>query len=100
MSFGGLLTYVAWQRPVGWWGLARESHGCVTPMTGELIRASQTTAIRYERDLPGELVDVDAKKLGRIPPRGGRRAHGREMGSTAAKKKAPHRLRLRALHGR
>jgi hypothetical protein len=24
-------------------------------MTGELIRASQTTAVRYERDRPGEL---------------------------------------------
>ncbi len=58
------------------------------PMTGELIRASKTTAIRYERDRPGELVHVDVKKLGRIPPGGGWRAHGRQMGSTAAKKKA------------
>jgi len=57
------------------------------PLTGELIRASKTTAIRYERDRPGELVHVDVKKLGRIPPGGGWKAHGRQMGSTAARKK-------------
>jgi transposase len=47
------------------------------PMTGEPIRASKTTAVRYERDRPGELVHVDVKKLGRIPAGGGWRAHGR-----------------------
>jgi transposase InsO family protein len=47
------------------------------PMTGELIRASKTTAVRYERDRPGELVHMDVKKLGRIPDGGGWRAHGR-----------------------
>ncbi len=62
-------------------------HDC-DPLTGELIRASKTTAIRYERDRPGELVHVDVKKLGRIPPGGGWQAHGRQMGSTAAKRKA------------
>ena len=62
-------------------------HDC-DPLTGELIRASKTTAIRYERDRPGELVHVDVKKLGRIPHGGGWRAHGRQMGSSAAKKKA------------
>ena len=58
------------------------------PLTGEVIRASKTTAIRYERERPGELVHVDVKKLGRIPDGGGWRAHGREMGSSSAKKKA------------
>ena len=58
------------------------------PLTGEVIRASKTTAVRYERDRPGELVHVDVKKLGRIPPGGGWRAWGRRMGSTWAKKKA------------
>lgn len=48
------------------------------PLTGELIRASRTTANRYERDHPGELIHVDVKKLGRIPDGGGWRAHGRE----------------------
>jgi transposase InsO family protein len=58
------------------------------PLTGEVIRASKTTAVRYERDRPGELVHMDVKKIGRIPDGGGWRAHGREMGSTWAKKKA------------
>ena len=57
------------------------------PMTGEVIRASKTTAVRYERDRPGELVHMDVKKIGRIPDGGGWRAHGREMGSSAARKK-------------
>ena len=47
------------------------------PLTGEVIRASKTTATRYERDKPGELVHMDVKKIGRIPDGGGRRAHGR-----------------------
>lgn len=33
--------------------------------------------VRYERTVPGELVHVDIKKLGRIPDGGGWRAHGR-----------------------
>lgn len=47
------------------------------PLTGELIRASKTTTLRYERDRPGDLVHIDVKKIGRIPPDGGWRAHGR-----------------------
>jgi transposase InsO family protein len=38
--------------------------------TGQVIR-------RYEHDRPGDLVHVDIKKLGKIPPGGGWRAHGR-----------------------
>jgi transposase InsO family protein len=38
--------------------------------TGRIVR-------RYERERPGELVHVDVKKLGRIPPGGGHRIHGR-----------------------
>jgi transposase InsO family protein len=41
--------------------------------TGEVIR-------RYERARPGELIHVDVKKLGRIPPGGGWRALGRQPG--------------------
>lgn len=37
------------------------------PITVEVIRVSETTAIRYERDLPGEPVHVDGKKLGKTP---------------------------------
>lgn len=47
------------------------------PMTGQVIRASKSTAVRYERNRPGELVHMDVKKLGRIPDGGGWRAHGR-----------------------
>ncbi len=57
------------------------------PMTGEVIRASKTTAVTYERERPGELAHMDVKKIGRIPDGGGWRAHGREMGSTWARKK-------------
>ena len=38
--------------------------------TGEVIR-------RIRTDRPGELIHVDVKKLGRIPPGGGWRVHGR-----------------------
>ena len=56
------------------------------PMTGEVIRSSKQTAVRYERARPGELVHMDVKKLARIPDGGGWKAHGRQMGSTAARK--------------
>ena len=39
---------------------------------------SKATAVRYERDRPGELVHVDVKKIGKIPDGGGWRALGRE----------------------
>jgi transposase InsO family protein len=51
------------------------------PLTGQVIRASKTTTLRYERDTPGELVHMDVKKIGRIPDGGGWRAHGRGAGS-------------------
>lgn len=38
--------------------------------TGRVIR-------RYERDRPGELIHLDIKKVGRIPPGGGWKVHGR-----------------------
>jgi transposase InsO family protein len=38
--------------------------------TGEKVR-------RYEYDHPGDLVHVDIKKLAKVPPGGGWRAHGR-----------------------
>jgi transposase InsO family protein len=50
--------------------------------TGRVIR-------RYEHDHPGDLVHVDIKKLGQIPPGGGWRAHGRsaEIRSAARRRK-------------
>ena len=47
------------------------------PITGELIRSSKATAVRYEKDEPGELIHMDVKKIGKIPDGGGWRAHGR-----------------------
>lgn len=49
-------------------------------MTGQLIRSSKQTAIRYQRERPGELVHMDVKKLGRIPDGGGWKAFGRGNG--------------------
>lgn len=46
-------------------------------LTGELLRTGPITDVRYERDRPGELLHVDVKKLGKVPPGGGWRAHGR-----------------------
>ena len=51
------------------------------PITGEVIRASKVTAVRYERERPGELVHMDVKKLGRIPDGGGWKAFGRGQGN-------------------
>jgi len=58
------------------------------PLTGTVIRASKTTAVRYERDQPGDLVHMDVKKIGRIPDGGGWRAWGRQKGTTYAQQKA------------
>ena len=60
-------------------------HEC-DPLTGQLIRASKTTAVRYEREHPGELVHMDVKKIGRVPDGGGWRAHGRDIASTSSKR--------------
>ena len=57
------------------------------PLTGEVIRASKTTVIRYKRDRSGELIHIDVKKLGRIPPSSGWRAWGRGATDTTANKK-------------
>lgn len=58
------------------------------PLTGAVIRSSRSTAVRYERERPGELVHVDVKKIGRIPDGGGWKAHGRAA-TNAAKRKRP-----------
>ena len=51
------------------YGISRLRH--LDPPTGRIIR-------RYERSVPGELVHVDIKKIGRIPEGGGWRIHGIE----------------------
>lgn len=50
--------------------------------TGRVVR-------RYEHGQPGDLVHVDIKKLGKIPPGGGWRAHGRSTTERSAKAKRP-----------
>ena len=66
--------------------------------TGQLIR-------RYERARPGELVHLDIKKLGRIPPGGGHRVHGRDSAQAPRPRPGPlarpqPRLRLHPRRGR
>ena len=46
------------------------------PRLRDLDRPSRVV-VRYKRERPGELVHVDVKKQGRIPPGGGRRIHGK-----------------------
>ena len=58
------------------------------PLTGEVIRSSKTTAVRYEHPEPGSLTHMDVKKVGRIHDGGGWKAHGREHGQTGAQKRA------------
>jgi transposase InsO family protein len=45
------------------------------------LESSKVTAVRYEREAPGDLVHMDVKKLGRIPDGGGWKALGRGAGS-------------------
>ena len=74
--------------------LARQSVpklAVLDPITGEVIRASKVTAVRYERDRPGELVHMDVKKLGRIPDGGGWRAEGQ---STINHRSRANRIRI------
>ena len=52
-------------------------------LTGEVIRASKATAVRYEHDHPGSLVHMAVQMVGRIHHHGGWEAHGRAMGSPA-----------------
>ena len=56
------------------------------PLTGEVIRVTQMTGVRYERDTPGDLIHIDVKKLGRIRDGGGWKAHGRPATKAAASK--------------
>lgn len=46
-------------------------------VTGEPVRGRRHSGIRYQHDRPGSLIHVDVKKLGKIPPGGGWRLHGR-----------------------
>ena len=62
----GLVVSTVW-RVLKRFGLSRLRD--LDPPTGRIIR--------YEKNVPGELVHVDIKKMGRIPEGGGWRVHGR-----------------------
>ncbi|GAA4081787.1 hypothetical protein GCM10023066_12180 [Nocardioides kongjuensis] len=70
------------------------------PITGDVIRSSKQTAIRYERDRPGELVHMDVKK-DRPDPRRRRLACPRScQWLDRARPVHEGRVRLRPLPGR
>jgi transposase InsO family protein len=60
-------------------------YGCpplrwVDPVTRTRVKTSRSRPKHYERAVPGELVHMDVKKLGRIPDGGGHRSAGRQQG--------------------
>jgi transposase InsO family protein len=57
------------------------------PLTGEVIRSSRSTAVRYEHDHPGSLTHMDIKKLGKIPDGGGWRAGTMPQGGKSNQQK-------------
>jgi transposase InsO family protein len=69
---------------------------CCDPLTGQPIRAVRHSGQRYERERPGELVHLDVKKLGKIPPGGGWRARGRA--ATVAEKDRRPRIGYDYVH--
>ncbi|BBX65766.1 hypothetical protein MSAS_49400 [Mycobacterium saskatchewanense] len=56
----------------------------IDPITGAAVRCSRRSPNRYEHPTPGAMVHVDVKKLGRIPPGGGWRLHGRHAAVSVA----------------
>jgi transposase InsO family protein len=71
-------------------------YGC--PPLAHLDRATGVPVRRYERERPGELVHVDARKLGNIPDGGGHRVLDRAAGK---RNRQAHRdpARRRKAHG-
>lgn len=64
-------------------------------------RATDTDPVRrYERDRPGELVHVDVKKLGAIPPGGGWKVHGRGRAPSGTHAKVGYRYLHTAIDDR
>jgi transposase InsO family protein len=60
----------------------------IDPITGECIRSWRRSQNRYEHGVPGAMIHVDVKKLGRIPAGGGWRLRGRAA-TNASKAKRP-----------
>jgi transposase InsO family protein len=59
----------------------------IDPITGESVRSSRRSQNRYEHTTPGAMIHVDVKKLGKIPPGGGWRLHGRDATRALRNKK-------------
>lgn len=62
------------------------------------VRLHRVAPVRYEKERPGELVHVDIKKQGRIPPSGGWRAHGHGTPEAKAAQAAGGGAGYRYLH--
>jgi transposase InsO family protein len=71
-------------------GLNRLDH--MDRATGEVVR-------RYEPDHPGDLIHVDVKKFGLIPPGGGWKMHGRAGHQGGRRRLEADRRRQRAVRG-
>lgn len=56
----------------------------IDPITGEAVRSSRRSPNRYEHPVPGAMVHIDVKKLGRIPAGGGWRLHSRDAAISVA----------------
>ncbi len=79
-------------------------HGCLRlswtdPATGAPVRTRRREVRRHEHQVPGDLIRVGIKKLGRIPDGGGHRIHGRAQGT---RNSSAHRepARSRKVHDR
>lgn len=68
------------------------------PITGQVIRASKTTAVRYEHDHPGSLVHMDVKNLGRIPLGGGWRGRNETVANHRSRKDKTTRVGFDYVH--
>jgi len=70
----------------------------IDPITGEATRTSRRSPNRYEHDRPGAMIHVDVKKLGKIPPGGGWRLHGRDAGVSVANRHKKTRIGYDFVH--
>lgn len=61
----------------------------IDPITGKALRCSRRSPNRYEHPIPGAMVHIDVKKLGRIPAGGGWRLHGRDAEISVANRHKP-----------
>lgn len=70
----------------------------IDPITGQAVRSARHSPNRYEHPTPGAMVHVDVKKLGRIPPGGGWRLHGRDAAVSVANRHKKTRIGYDYVH--